>query len=102
MSLDSSTVIHIQRCLRGRHPRLFQGRGKHVARKNNDNDFLHCTSLILLDVLPKGRKFNQQHFIGYVFPALKTKNRNFRRRMALATFWVHMDNSMGHNGSKVV
>jgi hypothetical protein len=34
---------HLQHCLRGRHPRLFQGRGKQLARKNNDNDFLHCT-----------------------------------------------------------
>jgi hypothetical protein len=30
--------------LRGRHPRLFQGRGKQLARTNNDNGFLHCTS----------------------------------------------------------
>jgi hypothetical protein len=42
--------------------------------------------LILLDVLPKGSKFNQQYFIDYVFPDLKTENQNFRRRMPLATF----------------
>jgi hypothetical protein len=57
--------------------------------------------LILLDVLPKGSKFNQQYFIDYVFPDLKMDNRNFRRRMPPA-IWVHMDNSMCHNGSKVV
>jgi histone-lysine N-methyltransferase SETMAR len=37
-----------------------------------------------------------------MFPDLKTENRNFRRRMPLATFWVHMDNSMCYNGSKVM
>jgi hypothetical protein len=88
--------------LRGHHPRLFQGRGKQLARKNTDNDFLYCTSLILLDVPPKGSKFNQQYFIDCMFLDFKTENRDFRRRMPLATFWVHMDNSMGHNGPKVV
>jgi hypothetical protein len=64
--------------------------------------FFTARQLILLDVLPKGSKFNQQYFIDYLFPDLKTANQNFRRRMALATFWVHMNNSIGHNGSKVV
>jgi hypothetical protein len=32
----------------------------------------------------------------------KTENRNFRRRMQLVTFWVHLDSSMCRNGSKVV
>jgi hypothetical protein len=64
--------------------------------------FFTARQLILLDVLPKGSKFNQQYFIDYVFPDLKTENWTFRRRMPLATFWVHTDNSMGHNGSKVV
>jgi hypothetical protein len=54
-----------------------------------------------LNVLPKRSKFNQQCFIDYVFPDLKTENRNCRR-MPPATFWVHMDHSTCHNGSKVV
>jgi hypothetical protein len=40
--------------------------------------------------------------IDYMSPNLQLENRNFRRRMPLATFWVDMDNSMGYNGSKVV
>jgi hypothetical protein len=44
MSPGSGTVLHLQQCLRGCHPRLFQGRDKQLGRKNNDNDFLHCTS----------------------------------------------------------
>jgi hypothetical protein len=44
MSPGSGTASHLQQCLHGRHPRLFQGRGKQLARKNNDNDFIHCTS----------------------------------------------------------
>jgi hypothetical protein len=33
MSPDSGTVIHLQQCLRGRHPRVLQGSGKQLARK---------------------------------------------------------------------
>jgi hypothetical protein len=62
--------------------------------------FFTARQPILLDVLSKGSKFDQQYFIDYMFPDLKTENQNFRRRMPLATVWVHMDNSMGHNGSK--
>jgi histone-lysine N-methyltransferase SETMAR len=100
MSLGLGTVIHLQQCLCGRHPRLFQGRGKQLARKIMIMIFFTARQLILLDVLPKGSKFNQQYFINYLFPDLKTKNLNYRRRMPLATFWVRMDNSMCHNGSK--
>jgi hypothetical protein len=64
--------------------------------------FFTASQLILLDVLPKGSKFNQQYFIDYVFPDLETEDPNFHRRMLLATFWAHVDNSMWHNGSKVV
>jgi hypothetical protein len=33
MSPGSGAVIHFQQCLRGRYPKLFQGRGKQLARK---------------------------------------------------------------------
>jgi hypothetical protein len=33
MNPGSGTIIHLQQCLRGHHPRLFQGRGKQLARK---------------------------------------------------------------------
>jgi histone-lysine N-methyltransferase SETMAR len=102
ISPNSGTVIHLKQCLRGRHPRLFQGRGKQLVRKIMITIFFTACQLILLDVLPKGSKFNQQYFIDHVFPDLKMENRNFGRRMPLATFWVHMDNSMCYNGSKVV
>jgi hypothetical protein len=77
-------------------------RQKIDAKKAMITIFFTALRLILLGVLPKGSKFNQQYFIDYMFPDLKTENRNFRCRMPLATFWVHMDNSMCHNGSKVV
>jgi hypothetical protein len=72
------------------------------AKKTMIAIFFTARQLILLDALTKGSKFNQQYFIDDVFPDLQTENLNFRRRMPLATFWVHMDNSMCHNGSKVV
>jgi hypothetical protein len=68
------------------------------AKKTMITIFFTACQLILLDVHPKGSKFNQQYFIDCVFPDSQTKNRNFRRRMPLATFWMHTDNSMCHNG----
>jgi hypothetical protein len=64
--------------------------------------FFAACQLILLDVLPKGSQFNQQCFIDYVFSDSKTENRNFCHRIPLATFWVHMNNSMCHNVSEIV
>jgi hypothetical protein len=48
--------------------------------------FFPARQIILLDVLPKRSKFNQQHFIDYMFPDSQPENLNFRRRMPLATF----------------
>jgi hypothetical protein len=64
--------------------------------------FFTARQLIRLEVPPKGSKLNQQYFIDYVFPDLKTENWNFPRGMPHAIFWVHTDNSMCHNGSKGV
>jgi histone-lysine N-methyltransferase SETMAR len=72
------------------------------AKKTTITIFFTAHQLILLDVLPKGRKFNQKYLVDYVFLDLKTENRNFRYRMPFATFFGHIDNSMGHNGSKVM
>jgi hypothetical protein len=56
---------------------------------------------IVLDISPKESKFNQLYFADHISLNLKRENMNFHRRILLATFWVHMDNSMCHNGSKV-
>jgi histone-lysine N-methyltransferase SETMAR len=102
MSPGYGSVIHLQQCLRG----PIRGHSKDAAnnwrQKPMIKIFFTARQLILLDVLLKGSKFNQQHFIDYRFPDFKTENQNFRRRTPLATFWVHMDNLMCHNGSKVV
>jgi hypothetical protein len=72
------------------------------AKKIMITIFFTARELILLDVLPKGSKFNQQYLIDYVFPDSKTENLNFRRRVPLSTFWVHMDDSMCHSASQWV
>jgi hypothetical protein len=59
MSPGSGTVVHLQQCLRGRHPRLFQGRGKQLARKTMMTIFFTARQLFLLDVLTKGSTCNQ-------------------------------------------
>jgi hypothetical protein len=57
-------------------PRTRQAIG---AKKTMITIFFTARQLFLLDVLPKGSKFNQQYFIDYVFPDVKMENLNFRR-----------------------
>jgi hypothetical protein len=63
--------------------------------------FSTARKLIALEVPPKGRRFNQQYFIDCIFSDLKKANVNSHRRKTGRTFWVAMDNSMCHNGSKI-
>jgi hypothetical protein len=64
--------------------------------------FFATRKLIVLDVLPKGHKYNQQDLLDYILPDLKRADLSAHCRMPESTFWVHMDNSMCHNGSKVM
>jgi hypothetical protein len=63
--------------------------------------FFTRQQLLVIDILAKGSKFNQLYFVDYNFPDLKMESVNFHDRIPKATFWVHLDNSMWHNGSKV-
>jgi hypothetical protein len=56
---------------------------------------------IVLDILPNESKFKQVYFVDYIFPDLKKENVNCHRWVPQVTFWVHMDNRMYHNRSKV-
>jgi hypothetical protein len=49
------------------------------ANKTMTTIFFTARQLILLDVLPKGSKFNQQYFIDYVFLDFKPENPDSRR-----------------------
>jgi hypothetical protein len=64
--------------------------------------FFTRRKLIVLDILPQGSKFNQLYFVDYIFPDSKRGNVNFHWRVLQATYWMPMDNSLYHNGSKVV
>jgi histone-lysine N-methyltransferase SETMAR len=64
--------------------------------------FFTARKLIVLEVLPKGGRFNQQSFVDCIFPDLKRAHVNFHRRKTGRTFWVHMNNSMCENGSKII
>jgi histone-lysine N-methyltransferase SETMAR len=63
--------------------------------------FFTAKKLIVFDVLPRGSTFNQLYVMDGIFPDLETANLNFRRQKTGLTFWVHMDNSISHNASKV-
>jgi histone-lysine N-methyltransferase SETMAR len=63
--------------------------------------FFTAKKPIVLDFLPRGIAFNQLFVINIIFPDLKKASLNFWRQERGSTFWVHMDNSTCHNGSKV-
>jgi hypothetical protein len=73
----------------------------HGQEKTIITPFFTGRKLIILDVLLKGRKYDQRYFVHHVFPDLKEENRRSHRRNPGSTFWVDMDNSMCHNGSKI-
>jgi histone-lysine N-methyltransferase SETMAR len=64
--------------------------------------FFSGTRLIVLNALPKGARFNQEYFLDWVLPKLYTEKRRYTRSKLPCNFWVHMDNSMCHNGGKIV
>jgi hypothetical protein len=79
-------------------PRTRQAIG---TRKSMITIFFTGRKLIVLNILPKGSKFNQLCFVDYIFLDFKRQKMNFHREIPQATFWVHVDNSMWHNESKV-
>jgi hypothetical protein len=63
--------------------------------------FFPSRRLRVLEVLPKGTKFNQDYFIGAIFPGLYNEKRRISRKDGFPAFSVHMDNSMCHHGNKI-
>jgi histone-lysine N-methyltransferase SETMAR len=63
--------------------------------------FFTARKLIALDATPKGWKYNQRYFDDNIVPGLKRGKMSFARRKPGSTFWVHMDNSMCHDGAKI-
>jgi hypothetical protein len=56
--------------------------------------FFTSSRLLVPTFLPKGTKFNQDHFIDTVLPNLYREKRRIARRKCLPSFSVHIDNSM--------
>jgi hypothetical protein len=82
-------------------------RSKDAANSRNEanygNDFFIGHKLIMIDIVPKGSKFNQPYFINYIFPDLNGENVNlivgFPRRLldTYGQFSVTMDQKWHQN-----
>jgi hypothetical protein len=57
---------------------------------------------LILDALSKGSKCNQDLFIDNLLPALNQVRTGNGRHKLVPTLMVHMDNSMCHNGAKII
>jgi hypothetical protein len=56
--------------------------------------FFTGRELIVLDILPRGSKFDRLYFVDYIFPDLKRENVNFHCQIPAGDFWVHIDLSI--------
>jgi hypothetical protein len=63
--------------------------------------FFTGVKLLVLDILPREKKFNQDHFTAIIGPELGKENTNPKRRVSSNHLVVHMDNYMCHNGRKI-
>jgi hypothetical protein len=64
--------------------------------------FFTARQLITLDTLPKGQKYSQEYFVQNKLPSFLNEKKRFSRQKTAINFSVHMDNSMCHNGHRVV
>jgi hypothetical protein len=79
-------------------PRTRQAVG---AKKTMITMFFTAKKLIMFDILPRGSTFKELYFINNIFPDFKIGNMIFRPQKTRSIFWVHIDNSMCHNGSSI-
>jgi hypothetical protein len=56
---------------------------------------------LVLDVLPKGQKYNQDYFVQKIISELQSERSRFARGKTLAEFAMHMDNSIYRNVAKL-
>jgi hypothetical protein len=60
--------------------------------------FFSGLHLIILKALRLGTRFNQEYFIIEILPGIVNEGRQIIHRIQRGTFYVHVDNSMCHNG----
>jgi hypothetical protein len=63
--------------------------------------FLTGRKFLILDPLSREEKFNQDYFMAVDAPELSKENMNAERKVRKNRLFVHINNSMCHNGRKI-
>lgn len=63
--------------------------------------FFNGNSLLCFDMLPKGKKYNQEYFINNIIEEIKENTDGDDTQMDFKKIMVHMDNCRVHTGKKV-
>jgi hypothetical protein len=63
--------------------------------------FFTANGRLILNVIPKGSKYNQDYFIDNLPPALNQVRIGNVRHKGMLTLMMHIDNSICHNGAKI-
>jgi hypothetical protein len=100
-SPDFNTPRHLRKRLSIPQQTPFQGRAGSWREKTLIRVFFTAKKFIAFDVLSRGGMVNQLYFINNIFPDLQIGNLDFRHQKAGSSLWVHIDNSICHNGSKL-
>jgi hypothetical protein len=64
--------------------------------------FFIARQLIALDALPTGQKYNQDYLVQNILPSLLYEKKRFSSQKTAINFSVSMDNSICHNGHRVI
>jgi hypothetical protein len=101
MSHGFSPYINPIICLQQADMKSFQVQNRELgAEKVMLTVFFTGTKLISLNALPSGGRFIRDYFISTVRPDIVHERRRILRRVRRGGFFVHIDNSMCHNGRK--
>jgi hypothetical protein len=102
MSHGLCTCIFLITCSHLGEKMSFQEKSRQLERARSCWQFLFSgISLISLNTLPYDQTYTQEYLIENILPDLVNEKMRNRRRNRAGQFFVHMDNSMCHNGRKI-
>jgi hypothetical protein len=78
-----------------------KNKGHEQCSESYFNNFFSSVKLISVNALPAGARFTQEYFINSILSDILEEKQRILRRNHRGDFFVHMDNSICHNGRKV-
>ena len=68
-----------------------------ASQKTMVTVFFGYRGIVLIKILPNGKRFNSQYMVEEILPSLKQKVLKFRPKSGLKGIKLHLDNAKAHN-----